>query len=85
MVERLAAAPGGGDEDAEILPRRLLADELVEALRTQRHVRVFRGPFRRGDAGGVGGHQRANFTNFTESATIFVKLSPAAEPNRITR
>jgi hypothetical protein len=36
MVERFAAALGRVDEDPQILARRLLADELVEALRAQR-------------------------------------------------
>jgi hypothetical protein len=45
------------DEDAEILARRLLADEFIEALGPQGLVRILRGAFRRGDAGGVGGHQ----------------------------
>ena len=35
MVERLAAALRGVDEHAQILARRLLADELVEALRAE--------------------------------------------------
>ena len=57
MVEGLAAAPGGGDEHAQILPRRLLADKLVEAFRPQGDVGVLGGALRRGDAGGVRGHQ----------------------------
>src|SRR6185503_5283558 len=39
MVERLAARLGGGDEDLEVLAHLLLADEVVERLRTQRELR----------------------------------------------
>ncbi len=42
MVERLAAPPGGGDEHAQVLARRLLADEFVERLGPQRGVDVVR-------------------------------------------
>ena len=58
MVERLAAALGGIDEHAQILARALLADEFVEALRAKRGIGVLGGALGRGDAGGVGGHQR---------------------------
>ena len=57
MVERLAAALRGGDEHAQILARRLLADELVERLRPQRGVDVLGRALWRGDPGGVGCHQ----------------------------
>ncbi len=57
MVERLAAAFRGVDEHAQILARRLLADELVEALRPKRRVGILGGALGRGDSGGVGGHQ----------------------------
>ena len=40
MVERIAAALGGLDEHAQILARRLLADEFVERLRAQRRVEI---------------------------------------------
>ena len=40
MVERVAAPLGGLDEDAQILARRLLADELVERLGAQRGVEI---------------------------------------------
>ena len=43
VVERLAPALRGIDEDAQILARRLLPDELVEALRAKRCVRVLAG------------------------------------------
>src|SRR6185295_2562641 len=56
MVERLAAALRGVDEDAEVLARRLLADELGEALRPKRRVRVLGRPLGRRDPGGVGCH-----------------------------
>ena len=56
MVERLAAAFGGIDEHAEVLARRLLADELVEALRAKRRIGVLGRALGRGDSGGVGGH-----------------------------
>ncbi len=32
MIQRIAARPRGLDEDAEILPHRLLADEIRQAL-----------------------------------------------------
>ncbi len=41
MVHRLAARLGGADEHAQILARRLLADEIVERLGAQRGVDVF--------------------------------------------
>ena len=41
MVERFAAALRGVDEHPQVLPRRLLADELVEGLRAKRRVGVF--------------------------------------------
>ena len=56
MVERLAAALGGADEHAQILARRLLADEFVEAFRAQRVVGVLAGSLGRRDPGGVGRH-----------------------------
>ena len=56
VIQRLAAAFGGVDEHPQVLARRLLADELVEALGPQRLVDVLGRPFRRGDAGGVRGH-----------------------------
>ena len=40
MVERLAAALRGVDEHPQILARRLLADELVEALGPKRRIGV---------------------------------------------
>jgi len=40
MVHRLAAVARGLDEHPQVLPRRLLADELAERLRPQRGVRV---------------------------------------------
>ncbi len=52
MVERLATALGRLDEDLEVCPRRSLADELVERLRPQRHIRVFATRLRRDQAGG---------------------------------
>ena len=57
MIERLAAALRRVDEHAQILARALLADELVEALRPQRRVRILRGALGRGNAGGISGHQ----------------------------
>ena len=38
VVERLAARLGGGDEDLQVLADLLLADEIVERLRTQRQL-----------------------------------------------
>ena len=40
MIERVAAPLGGLDEHAQILPRRLLPDELVERLGPQRRVEI---------------------------------------------
>jgi hypothetical protein len=40
MVERVAAPLRGIDEDPQILPRRLLADEIVERLRPERGVDI---------------------------------------------
>jgi hypothetical protein len=40
MVERVAAPPRRIDEDAQILARRLLAHELVEALGPERRVHI---------------------------------------------
>ena len=59
VVERLAAALGGVDEHPQILARRLLADELVEALRAEAPRRRPRWCARRGDSGGIGGHGTA--------------------------
>ena len=56
MVERFAAALRGGDEHPQILPRRLLADELVERLGPKRRVGIFGGALGRGDSGGIGRH-----------------------------
>src|SRR4051794_5607215 len=58
MVERLAAALRGMDEDAQILACRLLADELIEALGPQRRIGVLGRALGRRDAGGIGGHAR---------------------------
>ena len=57
VVERLAAAFRGIDEDAQVLARRLLADELVEALRPKRRIGVFARALGRRDSGGIGGHR----------------------------
>ena len=56
MVERFAAALRGVDEHPQILARRLLPDELVEALRPQRRIGVLGRALGRRDAGRVGGH-----------------------------
>jgi hypothetical protein len=56
MVQRLAPALRRLDEDAQIPPRRLLADEFVEALRPKRRIGVFAGPLWRRDSGGISGH-----------------------------
>ncbi len=48
MVERLAAGAGRLDEDAQILARALLADELVERARAKRRIGIF-GRAGRGD------------------------------------
>ena len=51
VIERLAARLGSGNEHAKILARRLLPDEIVEALGAQRGVDVL-GLARGGDEGG---------------------------------
>ena len=56
VVERLAPALRGADEHPQVLARRLLADELVEALRAQRRIGVLAGALGRRDAGGIGSH-----------------------------
>jgi hypothetical protein len=61
-------------EDAKVFPRRLLADEFVEALRAKSLVRILGSSLGRRDTGGVGGAHRPKFTIFMECATIFVKL-----------
>jgi hypothetical protein len=66
VIECLAATLRRGDEDAQILARRLLPDEFVEALWAQGGVRIFRGPLGRRDAGGVRRHQTlVKVTNVT--------------------
>jgi hypothetical protein len=76
MLERLAAALRRMDEHAQIFPRRLLADELVEALRAKRRVGILGRPLGRGDSGRVRCHQTfAKFTNVTWSVAIFRELS----------
>ena len=57
MVERLAAALGGADEHAQILARRLLADELVERARAKRRIGILGGALGRGDSVGVSRHE----------------------------
>src|SRR5690606_20722960 len=54
MIERIAPRLGGIYEDAQILPRRALADELVERFRAQGRVDILGAAFRGGQAGGVG-------------------------------
>jgi hypothetical protein len=56
VVERFAAPFAAATNTRRFLPRRLLADELVEALRAKRRVGVLAGALRSGDAGGIGGH-----------------------------
>ena len=59
MVERLAARAGGVDEDAEVLARALLADELVERLGPKRGVGILDLALGGGDSGGISGHERS--------------------------
>lgn len=58
MVERVAARPGGVDEHAEILARRLLTDEIVERFWAQGGVDVF-GTATGGEEAIGFGHDRA--------------------------
>ena len=52
MVERLAARPGGGDEDRKVLAELLLADELGERERAERgFAAILRGRLGRHHAG----------------------------------
>jgi hypothetical protein len=53
VVERLAPAFGGLDEDLQIGAGRRLADELVERLRPQRLVHVLAALFWRDQSGGL--------------------------------
>jgi hypothetical protein len=62
------------DEDAQILARGLLADELVEALRPERRVGVFECALGRRYPGGIGGHQPLIVIKVTESAALPVTL-----------
>ena len=74
VVHRLAAPPGALDEDREVRPRRLLADELGERLRPQRPVGVL--GQRLGPQRGIGtGHRRYPFGASARSAA---RISPAA-------
>jgi hypothetical protein len=50
MIERIAPRPGGRDEHPQILPRRLLPDELVERLGAQRRIQVLGPALGRGEA-----------------------------------
>jgi hypothetical protein len=54
VVERVAAATCGVDEDAQILARGLLPDEIVEAARAQRRVDVLGAPGGGEQAFGIG-------------------------------
>jgi hypothetical protein len=56
MVERFATALRRVDEHAEILPRGLLADELIETFRAKGRIGVFAGALGRSDSGRVRGH-----------------------------
>ena len=58
MVERLVAALGGVDEHAEVLARRLLTDEFVQALGTKGEIGVLGGTFGSRDPGRVGCHRQ---------------------------
>src|SRR4028119_597907 len=69
MVERLAAALGGVDEDAEILASALLADKFVERPWPKRRIGILRRAFGRADAGGVGGQQRECSTSLPRIST----------------
>ena len=54
MVQRLSPLPRSLNEHAQILPRRLLPDKLVQRLGPQSRVRVLRATDRRDKAFGVG-------------------------------
>ena len=56
VVERFAPALRGMNEDPQVLARRLLPDELVEALRAKRRVGVLGRSLGRRDSGGIGRH-----------------------------
>ena len=56
VVQRLAAAFRCTDEHSQILSRRLLADELVEAFRPKRRVSILAGALGSGDSVGISRH-----------------------------
>jgi hypothetical protein len=56
VIERFAAAFRGADEHAQVLARRLLADELVEALGPKRRVGILGSALGRRDSGGISRH-----------------------------
>ena len=84
MVQGFAACAGRVDEDAEVLARRLLADELVEALRPKGGIRILGGALGRGQAGGVGGHcfTCGNLHGSAQLATLSLKQGEAFHVDR---
>ena len=81
VVERLAPRPGGGNEYLEVLANLLLADEVVERLRTQRQ---FGGVF----LGTLGGDQPFRLAHRANSCRLdrITASSAAPSPSRcVTR
>ena len=74
VIERFPPALRGIDEDTEILPGGLLTDELVQALWAERGVSVLYGTLRRGDPGGVSGHQSCSMPSPTISSQSGLRL-----------
>ncbi len=83
MVERLAARLGGVDEDAEVLARRLLADEFVEALGPKRRIGVLGGALGGGESGGISGH--AGLGTSQRSRYVPVRFYPPRHFDRNSR
>src|SRR6185437_7093941 len=85
MVQRLTAAPCCSDEHPQVFPRRLLADELVEALGPERRIGIFAGALGGGDSGGVGGHQCECSTRSPEISTQSHLRSSQTENDGLTK
>jgi hypothetical protein len=79
MVERIAAAPGGIDEHAQVLSRRLLADELVQCLRPQRRVEILRAPVAADDPLLL--HRLCHSASAPAVERLFNPLEPPALPS----
>ncbi len=79
MVQRLATGAGGRDEDGQVLARGALADELRQALRTQRGLRRVLLQARRGDGAIVVAHVGLRCASSLRLSRITAS-SPASSP-----